>query len=237
VFTVLVAANRSRGNGRGLVMRRVLITALAAASISAMASTAAQAVTVSGDTFFVGTHAGQDCPVTGAQNGGFTNCWATQTGIVAGPQPNDPTASQVVFKQDAGGDQEINPAYQTLTGGIDGTEFTIALTSDNHLLFTYVMGAEDPVLHYISIKQAGAAADGGYALFYDPAGFTSGTTYSFNLTSYFPNTPGFSHITVYDSTGPVPEPATWAMMLLGFGGIGMAMRRRRSNNGRLLQIA
>jgi hypothetical protein len=25
----------------------------------------------------------------------------------------------------------------------------------------------------------------------------------------------------------VPEPATWALMLLGFGGIGMAMRRRR----------
>jgi hypothetical protein len=28
--------------------------------------------------------------------------------------------------------------------------------------------------------------------------------------------------------GAVPEAATWAMMLLGFGGIGMAMRRRRS---------
>lgn len=27
----------------------------------------------------------------------------------------------------------------------------------------------------------------------------------------------------------VPEPATWAMMLLGFGAIGMAMRRRRRN--------
>jgi hypothetical protein len=28
--------------------------------------------------------------------------------------------------------------------------------------------------------------------------------------------------------GGVPEPATWAMMLLGFGTIGVAMRRRRS---------
>jgi hypothetical protein len=35
----------------------------------------------------------------------------------------------------------------------------------------------------------------------------------------------------------VPEPATWAMMLLGFGGIGFAMRRRRSSSGHLLQIA
>ena len=31
----------------------------------------------------------------------------------------------------------------------------------------------------------------------------------------------------YAAAGAVPEPATWAMMLLGFGGIGMAMRRRR----------
>jgi hypothetical protein len=29
------------------------------------------------------------------------------------------------------------------------------------------------------------------------------------------------------ATGAVPEPATWAMMLLGFGGIGFSLRRRR----------
>ena len=37
--------------------------------------------------------------------------------------------------------------------------------------------------------------------------------------------------------GAVPEPATWAMMLLGFGGIGFAMRRGRKQNERLLQVA
>jgi hypothetical protein len=37
---------------------------------------------------------------------------------------------------------------------------------------------------------------------------------------------------------PVPEPATWALMLLGFGGIGMAMRRgRRRSKQSLMQIA
>ena len=32
-----------------------------------------------------------------------------------------------------------------------------------------------------------------------------------------------------NEVGAVPEPATWAMMLLGFGAIGAVMRRRRTN--------
>lgn len=35
----------------------------------------------------------------------------------------------------------------------------------------------------------------------------------------------------------VPEPATWAMMLLGFLGIGLVMTRRRRKSSHLLQLA
>jgi hypothetical protein len=36
--------------------------------------------------------------------------------------------------------------------------------------------------------------------------------------------------------GAVPEPSTWAMMLLGFGGMGFAMRRRRRTGNMLQQM-
>ena len=44
------------------------------------------------------------------------------------------------------------------------------------------------------------------------------------------NTQGFSNAALYTTGTPppgVPEPATWAMMLMGFGAAGFAIRRRR----------
>jgi hypothetical protein len=35
----------------------------------------------------------------------------------------------------------------------------------------------------------------------------------------------------------VPEPATWAMMLLGFGAIGLSMRKRRGSRVSFAQLA
>jgi hypothetical protein len=49
------------------------------------------------------------------------------------------------------------------------------------------------------------------------------------------DTQGYSNAVLYRATGAVPEPATWAMMLLGFGAIGLASRRRRTQA--LAQIA
>jgi hypothetical protein len=57
---------------------------------------------------------------------------------------------------------------------------------------------------------------------------------SFNMDS---DTNAFEidNIVVNSAATPTPEPATWAMMLLGFGGIGMAMRRK--SQARLPQLA
>jgi hypothetical protein len=44
-------------------------------------------------------------------------------------------------------------------------------------------------------------------------------------------------INVASVTGAVPEPGTWAMMLIGFGGMGVAMRRRRRTGAQLAQVA
>jgi hypothetical protein len=38
-------------------------------------------------------------------------------------------------------------------------------------------------------------------------------------------------------TGGVPEPATWAMMLLGFGAVGVGMRRNRRKAKLVSQLA
>jgi hypothetical protein len=49
-------------------------------------------------------------------------------------------------------------------------------------------------------------------------------------------TASYSGTMNFDVAG-VPEPATWAMMLVGFGGIGMALRRKRRNATALMQVA
>ena len=52
----------------------------------------------------------------------------------------------------------------------------------------------------------------------------------------FLNSPYFITLNLLTSTGAVPEPSTWAMMLMGFGGLGFQLRRKRKTAA-LLQAA
>lgn len=68
----------------------------------------------------------------------------------------------------------------------------------------------------------------------------AGTTYtSATFTSTGGGFADFKQLRLITSAAvaAVPEPATWAMMLMGFCGIGIAMGRRRRDASRLLQVA
>jgi hypothetical protein len=67
--------------------------------------------------------------------------------------------------------------------------------------------------------------------------FATNGTYNGGGNFHNSENPGFEG-TVTAVTAAVPEPSTWAMMLLGFGGVGfMAYRRSRKDQGLALAAA
>ena len=70
--------------------------------------------------------------------------------------------------------------------------------------------------------------------------FGSGGTFSLTLEDEVFHTPGSANVSgtfTLLTPSAVPEPGTWAMMLLGFGATGFAMRRSRAAKTALPQIA
>jgi len=95
--------------------------------------------------------------------------------------------------------------------------------------------AVDNVVDSIVLNGSTLAASGGtfnaWTAFAASSGFVNGlNTLTFNTRNYAQNGGNPAGLRVeFDSSSveAVPEPATWAMMLIGFGVMGGAMRRRR----------
>ena len=54
---------------------------------------------------------------------------------------------------------------------------------------------------------------------------SNGSTFWINTLGFYPNSITFSEVA---GVSAVPEPSTWAMMVLGFAGIGFMTYRRKS---------
>ena len=215
-------------------MRHILITALASAAI-AFAATPASASGGPPDanptdnpcTSTYAAASGSDAIACQGYYGGNIlqdqDSAAIQTAVDAllsqHPTDPDPQTGYVPLPYTYGGILET----------IDGLNSTSAVATFATLLSGQVIiGA-----HFGQNADPGAAGENSFTGFW-----------LFNITTpthsiVFDSALGTSNVVLLQNTPVrgVPEPATWAMMLLGFGGIGFAMRRGRKQNGRLLQIA
>lgn len=168
---------------------------------------------------YIGTFAGNDC---------LAGCYATQDGVT---DSSTSGGSPAIIKFNNGG------ATESVVPSVTAGDFEISYVGapTNDLSFKYLADLGDPTIHYVSVKQGTS-----YALWYDSIGIAADTLYTLDLDlAGFTNPqgrpiPGWSHISFYNTGGggggnvpPVPEPATWAMMILGMAAIGASMRRRK----------
>jgi hypothetical protein len=218
-------------------MRRALITALAATASIALASPAlGQTATVNG---------------TSLSTGGSTT--------ISFGGPAGTTASADLLLQLTGADvstgvydfsytfTNTNPSVSNLTAFGFTTDPTLLALSGTGMFFylnpVSFPGGFDVDACASSSNNNCPAADGQGDLFAGTFELTfAGDTSSITLDNFVARYASLTELGGGSGEGtpitpPVPEPATWAMMLLGFTGIGVALRRSRKRNPALLQIA
>lgn len=145
---------------------------------------------------------------------------------------NEPSPSTIMFFLDA------NQAVLNVTSGFT-TGFSFWYTSSTAAAVTVYDGLNGTgnVLGVINLSAQyndNCVGDPNGAFCNWTAGGVTfaGTAYSIDFGGTA-NQTGYDNITFGSDTpggGTVPEPATWAMMILGFGLVGASMRRRRVTN-------
>ena len=117
---------------------------------------------------------------------------------------------------------------------VDGFQFgQLAVPGDNHNYATALQALaqiQTADLVYAPLPQVSNPA--AYLPTSNPISFTLGGAQSVNFFIYdYPygdNSGGVSILLDDGLSGPVPEPASWAMLIAGMGVVGAAMRRRRA---------
>jgi hypothetical protein len=123
-------------------------------------------------------------------------------------------------------------AYDFYTFSVDtaGSYALAAISSFDNYLLLY-QGAFDPASSLTNLVAANDDGGGGSNALLTNA-LLSGTSYTVVVTGFSNSDVGIYGLGISGpgaiSVAAVPEPATWALMILGFGAVGGAMRRRQS---------
>jgi hypothetical protein len=173
-------------------------------------------------------------PVAGAQAAVVFN--STFNGL----QPSGtwgvyPTADGWTASSGAGIELQNNVAGSSFTGAADDV-FVELDSHNNSSMHRTIADAGDYTLSFLYSPRPGvSAASNPISIYLN----TSWTAYTVNFSTGADTVLKFAAEGTSDSlggyvdnikleTGAVPEPATWAMMIMGFASIGAALRRRRA---------
>jgi len=202
-------------------MRRSLLKALAAVSVAAAAvGVSTPAMAANGD--YLG-----GCDIT-LTNPDATACQGYYSGNIL-------SGSDVALQQSA---IAALPGTFTWdgnwTGLVNAGNVIGSLTNTNQINFGQTLFGQTIIGAHFGNIDDNLGNSGNVSVFWL---FDFGTEGADYVT--LENIRGFSNAALYTtgSGGGVPEPATWAMMLVGFAGAGMALRRGRRSNAKLLQLA
>jgi uncharacterized protein YceK len=144
------------------------------------------------------------------------------------------SAEDIAFQQQAIADLPGSFTWDgDWTGLVNSGNVITTLTNGNQLNFgqtlfgTVIIGA-----HYGNVPDP-TAGQGNVSVFW-LFNFTTPTSF---IT--LDDTTGWSNAALYttDPSRELPEPGTWAMMLLGFGAAGVAVRRSRRKQALVTQLA
>jgi len=214
-FTAESTARSQQGEWaqlKGVAMRTVtkLIATACAAAAFAIATPAAASTVVVGSCDSVTDGDAQGCLFSGNinENPDPTNVNSYKNAEAAYNALMDP---DITLNWITASDAPDFGNFGSITGG-GGTSGTFDLTGWNIEYFAVKYGNQFTLYEYLGTDGTGSWATNAQQ--------------------------GLSHIAFFGTPGnSVPEPATWAMMLMGFGAAGTALRRSRRKDSRLLQIA
>ena len=126
-------------------------------------------------------------------------------------------------------------SFDPAADGIYDYTLTFNLASPTKASFTGQYAVDNQVtgilLNGVALSTNGGGTDGAFTSFGASSGFKAGAnTLTFQVDNFAQSggNPTGLNVEFTSSVAGVPEPATWAMMLVGFGGLGAAIRSRRS---------